>query len=81
MEEARGQRVPTADIYQMLAYAAGLGACRAVLVYPGRHDRMWEYALQHAPITVEVRMLRVAGSVAACRRSARRLGRRLARSF
>jgi 5-methylcytosine-specific restriction enzyme subunit McrC len=73
----RGLRVPTEDVYQMLAYAVGLGVGRAVLVYPGTRDRGWEYALLQAPIRVEVRSLRVTGPVETCRRSMRRLGRRL----
>ncbi len=72
--------VPTADVYQMLAYAAGLGAERTVLVYPGKRDRSWEYSLSQAPKCVEVRTLRVTGTAAECRRSLRRLGRRLRRS-
>jgi 5-methylcytosine-specific restriction enzyme subunit McrC len=71
----RGLRVPTEDVYQMLAYAAGLGVERVVLVYPGKRDRGWEYALQQAPVRVEVRTLRVTGTAEACRRSLRRLGR------
>ncbi len=72
-----GPRVPTADVYQMLAYAAGLGVGRVVLVYPGKRDRVWEYELLHAPVRVEVRTLRVTGTAAACRRSLRRFGRAL----
>jgi 5-methylcytosine-specific restriction enzyme subunit McrC len=70
----------TPDLYQMLAYCAGLGVPRAVLVYPGRRDRAWSYALTHTPVTVVVRSLRVIGSREQCRRSLRRLGRWL-RSF
>src|SRR5262249_18087694 len=47
-----------ADVYQVLAYAATLGASRAVLVYPGRRDRAWNYPLDHGP-ALEVRTLRV----------------------
>jgi 5-methylcytosine-specific restriction enzyme subunit McrC len=67
-----------ADVYQMLAYCAGLGVRRAVLVYPGRRDRLWKYALTRSPVTVEVRTLRVAGSRRACRLSMRRLGQAVA---
>ena len=66
-----------ADLYQMLAYCTALGVGRAVLVYPGRRDRMRTYALRNAPIRVEMRTLRVVGDAAACRRSLRRLGRGL----
>ncbi len=69
----------TADLYQMLAYCTALGVERAVLVYPGRRDRLRTYALQTAPICVEMRTLRVVGDAAACRRSLRRLGRALRR--
>jgi 5-methylcytosine-specific restriction enzyme subunit McrC len=73
---ARGH-VPTADVYQMLAYAAGLGVGRVVLVYPGKRDRGWHYVLVQAPVRVEVRTLRVTGTAEECRRSLRRLGQLL----
>jgi 5-methylcytosine-specific restriction endonuclease McrBC regulatory subunit McrC len=76
---ARG-RTTTADVYQMLAYAAGLGVGRVVLVYPGKHDRGWHYALVQAPVRVEIRIVRVTGTAEACRRSMRRLGRFLRKS-
>ena len=63
----------------MLAYCTALGVGRAVLVYPGRRDRMRIYALRNAPICVEMRTLRVVGDAAACRRSLGRLGRALRR--
>ena len=66
-----------ADLYQMLAYCTALGVGRAVLVYPGRRDRMRTYALRNAPIRVEMRTLRVVGDGAECRRSLKRLGRGL----
>ena len=67
----------TADLYQMLAYCTALGVGRAMLVYPGRRDRMRTYTLLNAPICVEMRTLRVVGDAAACRRSLERLGRML----
>ncbi|HVS37938.1 MAG TPA: hypothetical protein VMS17_20430 [Gemmataceae bacterium] len=70
----------TADLYQMLAYCTGLGVGRAILVYPGRRDRVRRYTLRNAAIRVEMRTLRVVGDATACRRSLRRLGRMLRRS-
>jgi hypothetical protein len=46
-----------------------------VLVYPGKRDRGWHYALLQAPVRVAVRTLRVTGTAEECRRSLRRLGR------
>jgi 5-methylcytosine-specific restriction enzyme subunit McrC len=69
----------TTDLYQVLAYCTGLGVRRAVLVYPGRRDRVFEYALLRAPVRVEVCSLRVTGSRAACQRSLRRFGQMLRR--
>ena len=68
-----------ADLYQMLAYCTALGVGRAVLVYPGRRDRMRIYPLLNAPIRLEMRTLRVVGDATACRRSLGRLGRALRR--
>lgn len=56
--------LPTDDIYQVLAYAAALGAPRAVLVYPGGRNRRWVYPT--AGPTLEVWSLRVTGSLRAC---------------
>lgn len=80
--DAKWKRLPrsplvTEDIYQMLAYCAGLGARRAVLLYPGKRDRVWPYPLVHSPITVEVRTLHVTGSRRECRRSLAQLAREL----
>jgi 5-methylcytosine-specific restriction enzyme subunit McrC len=69
----------TADVYQMLAYCAGLGVDRAVLVYPGRRDRAWTYTLGRAGVVIEVRTLRVVGDREECVRSLRRLGERVVR--
>jgi hypothetical protein len=63
-----------ADVYQVLAYAAALGAARAVLVYPGRHDRVWHYPLDRGP-ALEVRTLRVIGEWPQLERSLGRLAR------
>ncbi len=73
----KGAPLVTEDLYQVLAYCTALGAGRAVLVYPGRRDRAWEYALTRAPVIVVVRTLRVVGPRDALRRSLRRLGRAL----
>jgi 5-methylcytosine-specific restriction endonuclease McrBC regulatory subunit McrC len=69
----------TSDVYQVLAYCAGLGTRRAVLVYPGRRDGCRTYRLPQTGIRVEVRTLRVTASAEACRRSLRRLGRGIRR--
>jgi 5-methylcytosine-specific restriction enzyme subunit McrC len=65
----------TEDLYQVLAYATALGARRAVLVYPGRRNRVWEYSLARAPVGIEIRTVRVIGSREACVRSLSRLVR------
>jgi 5-methylcytosine-specific restriction enzyme subunit McrC len=82
--DAKWKRLPkaalvTADFYQMLAYATALGVPRAVLVYPGRHDRAWEYDFPGSPVRVTVRTLRVVGLGETCAVSLRRLGRALRR--
>ncbi len=74
-----GRGAPSEDLYQVLAYAAALGAGRAVLVYPGRRDRVRDCVFERCPVRVTVRALRVQGSREACARSARRLGRSLHR--
>ena len=76
----RGTPLVTEDVYQVLAYAAALGVDRAVLVYPGRRNRVWEYALARAPVVVEVRTLRVLGSREACARSLQRFAVSLGRA-
>lgn len=70
----RGPVAP-ADAYQIIAYAVAFGAARAVLIYPGR--RGGGRALDVGPVRVEVRQLDVAGTPETCRRSLRRLARRL----
>jgi 5-methylcytosine-specific restriction enzyme subunit McrC len=82
--DAKWKRLPrtalvTADFYQVLAYATALGAPRAVLVYPGHHDRAWEYDFPGSAVRVTVRTLRVVGPAEACALSLRRLGRALRR--
>jgi 5-methylcytosine-specific restriction endonuclease McrBC regulatory subunit McrC len=82
--DAKWKRLPgaalvTADFYQVLAYATALGVPHAVLVYPGRHDRAWEYDFPGSPVRVTVRTLRVVGSGEACALSLRRFGRALRR--
>jgi 5-methylcytosine-specific restriction enzyme subunit McrC len=68
-----GSPLVTADVYQMLAYCTALGVRRGVLVYPGRRNRVWHYPLARVPIHLEIRLLRVTGSRATCRRSLQRL--------
>jgi 5-methylcytosine-specific restriction enzyme subunit McrC len=67
----------TPDVYQVLAYATALGARQAVLVYPGKRDRTWDYRLPHAPVGLTIHTLRVVGPRERCRRSLERLGRLL----
>jgi 5-methylcytosine-specific restriction enzyme subunit McrC len=80
--DAKWKRLPraalvTADLYQVLAYCTALGVGRAVLVYAGRCQRVWDYAFGRSPVRVTVRALPVAGSRAACARALRRLGQAL----
>ncbi len=70
-----GCPVMTEDVYQVIAYATALGARRAVLVYPGRRDRVWRYPLANAEIGLDLCTLRVVGSREKCLRSLARLGR------
>jgi 5-methylcytosine-specific restriction enzyme subunit McrC len=65
----------TADVYQVLAYGTTMGAESVALVYPGRHERVWEYRFDHTPLRLTVHTLRVAGSRESCLRSVRRLAR------
>jgi 5-methylcytosine-specific restriction enzyme subunit McrC len=69
--------VITEDFYQALAYCTVLGASRAVLVYPGRRRRIWEYTIGRKNARVEVRTLDVSGDAERCRRAQERLGRAL----
>jgi len=82
--DAKWKRLPQAalvtdDLYQVLAYATALGVPHAVLVYPGRHDRAWEYDFPGSHVRVTVRTLRVVGPGEACASSLCRLGRALRR--
>jgi 5-methylcytosine-specific restriction enzyme subunit McrC len=70
-----GRGAAAEDLYQVLAYCAALGAERAVLVYPGRRDRVRECVFEGSPVRVAVRTLRVEGSREECAASARRFGR------
>jgi 5-methylcytosine-specific restriction enzyme subunit McrC len=72
-----GGHIPTDDLYQMLAYAAGLGAERVVLVYPGKRDRRRILDLLQTPVQVAVWTLRVTDTPERCRSSLRRFGRSL----
>ena len=72
-----GRQGPTDDLYQMLAYAAGLGAGRVVLVYPGQRDRRRALDLLQAPVQVALWTLQVTGTPERCSRSLHRLGREL----
>ena len=83
--DAKWKRLPpegrlTGDLYQVLAYCAGLGTQRAILVYPGRRDTCRAYLLRRMGVRVEVRTLRVTVSAEVCRRSLRRLGRLIRRT-
>jgi 5-methylcytosine-specific restriction enzyme subunit McrC len=69
-----GCPVVTEDVYQVLAYATALGARRAVLIYPGRRDRLWRYPLANSAIGLDLYTLRVIGSREKCIRSLGRLG-------
>ncbi|HEY7156251.1 MAG TPA: hypothetical protein VH575_19955 [Gemmataceae bacterium] len=79
--DAKWKRLPkslvTADLYQVLAYGATLGAEGVALVYPGKRWRVWEYRFTHTPLRLTVYTLRVGGTREACLRSAWRLGRAL----
>jgi 5-methylcytosine-specific restriction enzyme subunit McrC len=74
-KRAAGCPLLPADVYQVSTYASFLGVHRAVLVYPGRRDHLWQYRLPQDRLRLEVRTLRVVGSRRACERSLRRLGR------
>jgi 5-methylcytosine-specific restriction enzyme subunit McrC len=69
----------TPDLYQALAYCAALAVGRAVLVYPGRRRRAWEYEFPQG-VRLGVWTLDVAGTREQCARALRRLGRELRRA-
>lgn len=64
------ESVVTADVYQALAYAVGVGVSEVVLVYPGRR-RGWSFDV--GSVRVRVMTLEVAGPRDRCERSGRRL--------
>jgi 5-methylcytosine-specific restriction enzyme subunit McrC len=68
-----GSPLVTADLYQVISYCTALGVERGLLIYPGNRDRVWNYRLAHAPVTVEIRTLRVRGKRESCARSLHRL--------
>lgn len=76
-KDLAGSPLVTADVYQVLAYATGLGAARGVLVYPGARDRRWRYRLARAAVRLEVHEVAVTGDRASCSRSLERLARAL----
>jgi 5-methylcytosine-specific restriction enzyme subunit McrC len=63
----------TADLYQVITYCTSLGIRRGLLVYPGHRNRVWNYSLARAPVSVQIRTLRVSGKRESCARSLRRL--------
>ncbi len=67
----------SSDVYQVLAYAAALGTRRAVLIYPGGRSKRWRYHFEPTSLDLDVFTLRMTGSVSACRRSLKQLGRAL----
>jgi 5-methylcytosine-specific restriction endonuclease McrBC regulatory subunit McrC len=76
--DAKWKRLPAdavlpEDVYQVTAYCTALGAPCGVLVYPGRRERVQDYAL--GAVRLSIRTLDVAGSLSRCRRAQRRLGR------
>ncbi len=76
--DTKWKRTPAApeDLYQVIAYAAALGADRAVLVYPGFRDRT--RVSDVGRVRLEVRTLDVTGATEVCRYSLERLARVLA---
>jgi 5-methylcytosine-specific restriction enzyme subunit McrC len=70
-----GSPLITADLYQVISYCTALGTERGLLVYPGNRDRVWNYSLVHAPVTVAIHTLRVRGKRESCARSLRCLAR------
>ena len=72
-----GSPLVTTDLYQVITYCTALGIKEGVLIYPGHRDRVWKYALARAPLSVEIRSLRVTGRREACTRSLDRLARSL----
>jgi 5-methylcytosine-specific restriction enzyme subunit McrC len=80
--DAKWKRLPpegllTDDLYQVLAYCTALDVSRAALIYPGRRNRVWHYALARSPISLEIHTLRVHGRRELCDRALTTLGRAL----
>lgn len=61
------------DLYQILSYCAVLGCRRGFLVYPGSHNKMWNYSFRPNSLHVTLRKLRVTGSPDECEQSLREL--------
>jgi 5-methylcytosine-specific restriction enzyme subunit McrC len=76
-KDLAGSPLVTDDLYQVLAYCTALGVGRAVLVYPGKRTRTWDYEMSRTPIRLTVCTLRTVGERERCARSLRRLGRML----
>jgi 5-methylcytosine-specific restriction enzyme subunit McrC len=72
-----GSPLVTRDLYQVITYCTALGVKRGLLVYPGRRECVWNYSLTGAPVSVEIRTLRVTGKRDSCARSLSRLVRSL----
>jgi 5-methylcytosine-specific restriction enzyme subunit McrC len=63
----RLRRGPEADdLHQALAYAAILGAPRAILVYPARRNRWKEYGVPNRPLMLGLHSLQVSGRQDCC---------------
>jgi 5-methylcytosine-specific restriction enzyme subunit McrC len=60
------------DLHQALAYGAALGTPRTILVYPGRRNRRWEYAIPNWPFMLGLQRLRLCGRRDACDAALRR---------
>jgi 5-methylcytosine-specific restriction enzyme subunit McrC len=78
-KDLEGSPLVTADLYQMLAYCTALGVRRAVLVYPGRRQRVWRYVLPESAVLLEIRTLRIRGPRETCVLALEKLGRALRR--
>ena len=71
--------VNSTDAYQVIAYAIGLGARRAALLYPGDCNRVWTYDIPRARMFLSIQTLRVIGGRDRFRRSMHNLARELRR--
>lgn len=70
----------SADVHQVLGYAAVLGLRSAGLIYPGRRFAVGKYTAPGSPLTLRVVRLRLVGPPGRCERSAARLARLVART-